>query len=268
MNGTLVSRITSLMLVGILVAIGGSQASAAIFDNFSSDNPPAVLTGVATFAGAPNTASTAGSPVYGGGASGWSISYAPTVPISAVSVGANVTETGLTIAGIAGSTRSSTLTATNVSSAINNAGMGLTVGSPGTFGLTTGGLTQGQLVLNYTLGSTLNNVTGIQVPLTVMDHGAPIILSINGGPGMEQFPPTVGPPSPAEDVDFSFLPTNINTLSIQLGDGTIPALQIQVQGPITYTQGNPVPEPSSLAIWALTGGIGGLGLIRVSRNRR
>jgi hypothetical protein len=141
--------------------------------------------------------------------------------------------------------------------------MAMVTGTPGVFGMSLGGLTKGELTLSYTLGSPLTNVVGVGVPVGVMDHPTSVTLSVNGGPAMTDDPSGPG------YLDFSFALTNINTLTFQFSDETVAALQLQVDGPITYDPGPgpTVPEPSSMAIWALTGVLGGLGLLLVCRKR-
>jgi len=277
MNGTLVSRSSVLLLVGLLgLAVGVGQAGAVIIDDFSGVNAPigifAQLPGPLPGLTATIIPGVTNGPTYGGNATSWSISYGPVPPVGAATdVKATMVETGVAGVGGAGS-RTTVLAGLGVLSAAQNVAVVVNTAAGGSLAYASGPNIQGDaanggaVTLSYA-GLNLAGQTSLNVNFLNSDLASTATVKLDGAA-----PITLPVPASAVPETISFLISLFGltqaqlanvTASVQIDGGTVD-LDFMLDS-INTTGG--VPEPSSLVIWGLLG-IGGFGFFRVCRNNR
>jgi hypothetical protein len=258
----LISRNLALLLVGVLgLAIGVSQASADILiDHFSGTNAPVASgTTPTSFSTAPNS---------------WVLSYAPAVTTS---VNGTVSE-GPSIPGVIGGWgRTTNVVAPNGGNGVNGAFPVMVAVNSSLLAVNTGAPTNMTLTYNggtpTSTGQNFTGLTGFTIDFNSIDHiGAPITMTIEDTSGKTETESSAtttftGPgnliiPLSAFSTAAGFNYGAVSQVTLSI-DGSIQDLNYRIDFISANTP--TVPEPSSLAIWTLMAGIGGLGLVRASR---
>ncbi len=257
-NRTFNARTIALMLVGVLgLAIGAGQAYADIvIDNFTGSDPPTVSSSI----GAPAAFYPALTPY------GWGITIGSNLGTPSP-INTTVAETTGVIPGvISGWSRSTNIAASGVFAA-SQIGVGI---AGGVLGINTGPATNTTLTYSGP-AQNLTGLTGFSVNfLTLENAPATIVVTVEDSSNNTKT-------ASVSDSTAGLLNIGIGSFtgSPGLNLGAITEVQVEIEGianadfavnGITADLSS-VPEPSSLAIWALLGASGGLGVC-ICRSRR
>jgi hypothetical protein len=244
-NGlSLTGRFLAILVVGAAVLTGAAgPVGAAVIDTFDGVNSP-------SFVGAPPPEWI----FINGGAGGWAAQTISANP-AAHSVMGTVSDTG--IPSVWGGNRGVSSNSPNASMS-DPIGFSVNTTGGGFLSSLTAANSKTTLTLSYGLID-LTGVTAIEVDYEFSDANDTVNLNINGGPVDGTQPMGVG----AGTMIFPISGFGANSTMDLIFNPVSTAHDFHIT---EIRADTPIPEPLSLAIWALTG-VAGVGLVRVCRRR-